>query len=81
MAEEQEQEKKTYDARDALTGVILGVFFILMSLPVLAGTFFAEKAIDRGINIVSGLIILVIGAAFLARGTYIHRKSRTRWTD
>ena len=77
----EEQEKKTYDARDALTGVILGVFFILMSLPVLAGTFFAEKAIDRGINIVSGSIILIIGAAFLARGTYIHRKSRTHWTE
>ena len=69
------------DARDASSAVIIGAFFVLMSLPVLAGVFYAVLPIDRGINFVSGLIILLIGIGFILRGRFIHRKSGTRWTD
>lgn len=75
------EERQNLEARDAITAVILGVFFAIVSLPVLGGVFYAVESIDRAINVVAGLILLFVGVGFIARGQFIHRKSRTHWTD
>lgn len=53
------------DRRDGAVAAVLGLFFVVLGLPVLAGTFFAGATIDRVINVVAGLLILAVGAAFL----------------
>ncbi|GEM_PF-4542875 len=75
------EDEKALAARDAVTQVILGGFFVVISLPVLAGYFFETRAVDRIILIISGLTILLIGVAFIERGRRIHRRSHTHWLD
>lgn len=72
---------KSLESRDASTAFILGGFFLLLSLPVLAGTFYAEKSIDRIINVCSGLIIMAFGIGFVLRGNVLRRRVRGRRTD
>ncbi|HVS65498.1 MAG TPA: hypothetical protein VMT85_18570 [Thermoanaerobaculia bacterium] len=53
--------------RDAQVARVLGGFLCVIALPVLAGIFFATLAVDRWINAVAGLVLLGIGAGFVAR--------------
>lgn len=76
-----DHSQESLDARDASSAVIIGAFFVLMSLPVIAGVFYATETIDRTINFVAGLIIFLVGVGFILRGRAIHRKSHTGWTD
>ena len=51
--------------RDAHVARILGLFFVVLSIPVLAGIFFTETRIDLALNLGAGLMLLAIGSLFL----------------
>ncbi len=59
--------------RDAQVASILGSFFGILALPVLAGCFFVESAIDLAINLGAGLLLMAVGIIFVAAG----RRSRS----
>ena len=48
--------------------MILGLFFLVLAVPVAVGTAFAELAIDRGLNIGAGMVLAGVGVAFLVWG-------------
>lgn len=54
--------------RDAETLMMLGGFMAVLALPVLVATFWAGSAFAMGVNAISGLVLLGIGAAMLLRG-------------
>jgi hypothetical protein len=60
--------------RDAQVAAILGVFFVVLALPVLIGTGYAEIGIDRAINLVSGLLVLSVGLGFLGWARRLARR-------
>ncbi len=76
-----EEPTNSLESRDASTAFILGGFFLLFSLPVLAGTFYSELSIDRIINVCAGLIIMAVGMGFVLRGNVLRRRVRGRRTD
>ena len=58
----------TFERRDGLTGLVLGGFLAVLALLVLAGLPFAETGIDRLINLISGLALLLAGGGFVLAG-------------
>ncbi len=54
--------------RDAETQILLGGFIFILGVPVLIGTWWAESTASRLVNVAAGLVLLVIGAAFLMYG-------------
>lgn len=60
--------------RDAMTFVLLGGFFTVMSLLVLIGTLWTfARPHAMVVNLVAGLILLVIGGAMLGYGAHKRR--------
>lgn len=63
-----DEETKAHDKRDAETLVALGSFMIILSIPVLIGTAYAEDAFAKVVNVVCSLILFAIGSGFTFRG-------------
>ena len=59
--------------RDSEILQMLGIFLVVLALPVLIGTFWAEGSFERIINVLAGLIIGVIGAGMVLRGRWTGR--------
>lgn len=47
---------------------LLGVFIVVLAVPVLIGTFFAGRGHAMVVNAAAGLVLLAIGVAFILRG-------------
>ena len=60
--------------RDSSIARILGIFFLVLGVPVLAGTLFAEIAIDLILNLGAGALLFVVGGLFL----WWSRRTRAR---
>ncbi len=65
---EKSRDPAPFARRDAETLMMLGGFMAVLALPVLAGTFWAGSGFAMGVNAVSGLVLLAIGAAMLLQG-------------
>ena len=61
--------------REANVARILGVFFLVLGLPVLAGSLFAEVKIDLILNLAAGALLWIVGGGFLWRA---HRTRQSR---
>ncbi|GMQ80509.1 MAG: hypothetical protein BMS9Abin04_510 [Planctomycetia bacterium] len=61
--------------RDSLSLTIIGAFFALFSLLVLAGTFWEHRVRGIVVNIASGLTLLAVGAGMIAYGYWLRRTS------
>ena len=59
--------------RDAESLIALGIFLIVLAVPVLIGTIWAEGNMQRVINVVAGMIVGGIGVAMLLRGRWTGR--------
>ncbi len=59
--------------RDAESLWALGIFLVVLSIPVFIGTFFEEERFAQVVNVLAGLAILVIGALFIWRGVWTRR--------
>jgi hypothetical protein len=59
--------------RDAESLWALGIFLVVLSVPVLIGTFFEDEAFAQIVNVLSGLAILTIGALMIWRGVWTRR--------
>lgn len=59
--------------RDAEILCVLGTFLVVLSVPVLIGTFWAEGAVQALINVAAGLIVGGIGVAMILRGRWTGR--------
>ena len=64
----EDDRKLQLQKRDAETVSMLGGFVAFISLPVLIGTFWADKMSARVVNIGAGLVLLLIGLLMLAHG-------------
>lgn len=64
---------RQHTKRDADILQMLGIFLVVLAVPVLIGTFWAEGAFERTINILAGLIIGIIGAGMILRGRWTGR--------
>ena len=51
--------------RDSSIARILGIFFLVLGLPVLAGGLFAEVDIDLILNLGAGGLLWIVGGIFL----------------
>ena len=59
--------------RDAESLWALGIFLVVLSIPVLIGTFFEDDAFAQMVNVLAGVAILVIGALMIWRGVWTRR--------
>ncbi|HVR30634.1 MAG TPA: hypothetical protein VMS86_14005 [Thermoanaerobaculia bacterium] len=59
--------------RDAAVARILGVFFLALAAPVVAGIWFATLPIDRLLNVAAALVLAIAGGSFLAWSTRMAR--------
>ncbi len=66
-------------SRDTLRGgetmIAIGLFMVVMAVPVLFGTIYAENFRAQVVNVVSGLVILAIGAGYVLRGWIVRKRS------
>lgn len=61
-------EHDDHSKRDAEILKMLGIFILVLSAPVIVGTFFAERGHAQVVNLIAGLVLLGIGALFYWRG-------------
>lgn len=54
--------------RDAEILTVLGAFLVVLAVPVLIGTLWAEGTVPRLVNVAAGLIIGGIGVGMIWRG-------------
>jgi undecaprenyl pyrophosphate phosphatase UppP len=59
--------------RDAESLWALGIFLVVLSIPVFIGTFFEDDFFAQLVNVLSGLAIFVIGALMIWRGVWTRR--------
>lgn len=59
--------------RDAATLMALGIFITVLAVPVLAGTFWAQRFHAAVVNIGAGVVLLGIGIGFIVRGKWTLR--------
>lgn len=65
MSEEHPPAHKTvhgqYGQRDAETQMVLGGFVTFISIPVLLGTFWAQRPHAMVVNVIAGLVLMSVG--------------------
>lgn len=59
--------------RDAEILRVLGTFLVVLAIPVLIGTIWAEGSVQALINIAAGLIVGGIGVGMILRGRWTGR--------
>ncbi len=64
--------------REANVARILGVFFLVLGLPVLAGSLFPEVKIDLILNLAAGALLWIVGGGFLWQSRRSRRSRRAR---
>ena len=60
--------------RDAETQIVLGAFVLLLSLPVIAGTFWADRFNALVVNLGAGFVLLLVGLAIFSYGLYRYKR-------
>jgi hypothetical protein len=65
-------------AREAQGAAVLGWFHLALAVPVLAGTLFAELAIDRALNVAAGVVLGIVGGGLLWASRRIARAASER---
>lgn len=68
-------DEKVHSQRDAESLMMLGGFMVILAIPVLIGTAFADSGRAMIVNAGAGTLLLLIGLAFFFRGTKIRPKS------
>lgn len=66
MDNEAQHSRHTQRDREVLTA--LGIFLVVLSIPVLIGVFFEEGLVPSIVNGVAGVVLMGIGAAMIWRG-------------
>ena len=74
QSEPPKQEPGRHAKRDAETYIVLGAFVTLISIPVLIGTFFAERPHAQVVNAVAGLVLLGVGVGIGVWGVIARKK-------
>ena len=67
-------DTRPYRRRDADSLFVMGCFFTVLSIAVLVGTFWAEDAQARLVNVVSGAVLFLLGIGAAAYGLSVKRK-------
>lgn len=67
MSEKHDDPKK----RDAETLFLLGIFIVVLAVPVLIGTAFADTGRAMAVNAAAGVVLLGVGIGFILRSRAI----------
>ena len=67
MSEKQNDHSK----RDSETLFLLGIFIVVLAVPVLIGTAFADTGRAMVVNAVAGVVLLITGVGFILRARSI----------
>lgn len=59
--------------RDAESLWAIGIFLVVLSVPVLIGTFFEVERFAQIVNVIAGGTILLIGGLMIWRGVWTRR--------
>lgn len=59
--------------RDAESLLAIGLFLVVLSVPVFIGTFFEDDSFAQTVNVFAALSIFVIGALSIWRGVWTRR--------
>lgn len=70
----QAERKADLSKRDAETQLALGLFVIIIALPVLAGTFWADRIHAAVVNVIAGLVLMGVGVGL----AYFGARARAR---
>lgn len=65
-----------HNKRDAESLWALGIFLVVLSVPVFIGTFFEEGNFERLVNVAAGAAVFVIGALMIWRGIRVRKHLR-----
>jgi len=65
---EARERRETYRRRDSDSLFVMGIFFTVLSVAVLVGSFWADGTKALVVNLFSGGILLAIGAGSVAYG-------------
>lgn len=71
-----EKHQGKHTQRDAETQTALGIFVIVISLPVLVGTFWAVRPHAMAVNVIAGFVLLGVGVALVVWGRVTAKKFR-----
>lgn len=67
-------EGQHHTRRDAETLIALGLFMVVMALPVMLGTFWAGHGFTQAVNFLSGFVLFGVGAGMCYKGRRDLRK-------
>jgi len=76
VSDRTDEPSDSLESRDAATNAVTGWFLVALAASVLAGMAFAELWIDRLLNGLAGLALLLCGLLFLWRAR-VHRGRRS----
>jgi hypothetical protein len=62
--------------RDAETLMLLGGFLLLLSVPVMIGSFWADDGFTVAVNLAAGLVLGGVGLGLFLRGRWYRKKLR-----
>ena len=69
-----EEQKDTHTQRDGETLLALGIFLVVLGLPVMVGTLWADTSIQRIVCALAGIVIFGIGAAMAFHGKRVLKR-------
>lgn len=61
-------EGQKHTRRDAETLIALGLFMVVMALPVMLGTIWAGHGFSQAVNFIAGFVLFAIGAGMCYKG-------------
>ena len=73
--------ENNHQKRDAETNVALGAFIAMLSVAVLAGTYFARTSHAQIVNAIAGFVLLLVGIGFLVTGIRAYGKPESSGSD
>ncbi len=65
---DKDSQSSRHTQRDREVLIALGTFLVVLSIPVLIGTFFADGTMPGVVNAVAGFVVLSIGAGMVIWG-------------
>ncbi len=69
-----EEHKDLHTKRDAETFLVLGLFLVVLGLPVILGTLWADTPIQKVVSVAGGFILSGIGAGFMYYGKLLLKR-------
>ena len=69
-----DEQKNTHTQRDGETLFVLGLFLVVLGMPVILGSLWADTSVQKLVCAISGVILCAIGTAFVVHGKKVLKR-------